>query len=873
MVGWAAAALFALVSLAARSVTAAQLPQPRFGPHPPWVEPPPSAEPPSADSAIRGQRVLLMDRQVRLEPAGPATYYHLETEITDASGMESASQVVLEFDPSFQELELHSIVVRRDGISNDRLDRAAIKVVQRESNLESQVFDGRLSAVLFLSDLRVHDVVSTEYTLREHDPTLGGRYADLFALAAATPIERMRVRLVVPKTHPLTVVVRQGDSERLDLAPGQRDLGDAWEYLWDLRHTPPGNAEPAIPLGFLRVPMAVVSELGSWRDVSRWGARLFRSNDAPPELRRWVDQQQRQSAVVEDFILDTIRFVQDEVRYVAVELGDARLRPSAPAEVFARRYGDCKGKAALLVKLLHLGGVQARPALVSTWLGRGLDGLPPTPIPFDHVIVEVTEAGSNYWVDATAALQGGGLARLHHSDFERALPLDDEGAEIAALTPELQSEDVEDDFVVAFPQSSAPTTLESRRRYRAERADQVRRLFHLASADEISKYFTSVYERDFSGARLVGSVAHTDDRGANLVDVVARFELGNLWYWSSEDADYHAIWIARRFERFLPELGANRSAPLALPFPLRLHAAVRVTLPYDVADAETESRTEGPGFELEFHQRYRRGTISSTFDSKTLAPSLSAPDFERFRKAVDSAAGLEWGTVWLVPDGFNLWGLIAVIALGLLLGCGGWFVYRMELGEAPGAGEPPPVGRKIRGWAVVLFVFLVLTAISWARTLATGIRAATSRWSWHQWIAGSKEHATGWGVGLAVFELAASVLGLVAMLVLLVSFLRKRRSLRWQLTGALAGMIVLRGIDAAWTYLLYPGIHRNPLLALFGWLLTACWMAPWIVYAWRSRRFRETFIRSARRAAPSSPPPATSDEGRPDTMTESASPS
>ena len=52
-------------------------------------------------------------------------------------------------------------------------------------------------------------------------------------------------------------------------------------------------------------------------------------------------------------IADTFAWVQSNIRYVAYEEGDAGQRPDTPAEVLRKRYGDCKGSAALMRALLR----------------------------------------------------------------------------------------------------------------------------------------------------------------------------------------------------------------------------------------------------------------------------------------------------------------------------------------------------------------------------------------------------------------------------------------------------------------------------------------------------------------------------------------
>lgn len=107
------------------------------------------------------------------------------------------------------------------------------------------------------------------------------------------------------------------------------------------------------------------------------------------------------------FALAATRFVQDQIRYVALETGLSRRRATNPEVVLARRFGDCKDKSVLLATLLRLGGIDAEPALVSTGWRDHLGQALPSAGAFDHVIVHVPPgpvAGDDLWIDATASL-------------------------------------------------------------------------------------------------------------------------------------------------------------------------------------------------------------------------------------------------------------------------------------------------------------------------------------------------------------------------------------------------------------------------------------------------------------------------------------
>src|SRR5207248_3294814 len=85
--------------------------------------------------------------------------------------------------------------------------------------------------------------------------------------------------------------------------------------------------------------------------------------------------------------LPALRFVQDDVRYLGIEIGPSSHRPHPPAAVLDQRFGDCKDKSLLLVTLLRALGVEAWPVLLHTSLGRALDEWLPTAVAFNHVVV------------------------------------------------------------------------------------------------------------------------------------------------------------------------------------------------------------------------------------------------------------------------------------------------------------------------------------------------------------------------------------------------------------------------------------------------------------------------------------------------------
>ena len=263
------------------------------------------------------------------------------------------------------------------------------------------------------------------------------------------------------------------------------------------------------PASFESFPWVEITEFQSWQEVASLGARLFDVSGHPSALvGAWVRDARTQAATPEALLLRAARFVQDEVRYVAIEVGMSRRRPDDPDTVLSRRYGDCKDKTALLVALLRAGGVNAWPALVSSSRGQTLDGWAPSPQAFDHAIVKaVSASGEPLWIDPTLSLQGGGVDRFRYAPFERALVLDRATSVLETLHAEPAADAspfVRDRFHLGLPGGSEETTLETERTYRGRVADMMRAALRMRSQDDLRDEVRQRYQQQYPAIRNVG---------------------------------------------------------------------------------------------------------------------------------------------------------------------------------------------------------------------------------------------------------------------------------------------------------------------------------------------------------------------------------
>ncbi len=122
------------------------------------------------------------------------------------------------------------------------------------------------------------------------------------------------------------------------------------------------------------------------------------------------------------------------MRYVALLMGVGGLTPAKAEETWARRYGDCKAKTALLLALLGELGVEAEPVAANAFSGDGIDQRLPMVGLFNHVLVRAHVGGQAYWLDGTRSGDTS-LARLRTPDFGWGLPLVAQNAALVRMLP------------------------------------------------------------------------------------------------------------------------------------------------------------------------------------------------------------------------------------------------------------------------------------------------------------------------------------------------------------------------------------------------------------------------------------------------------
>jgi hypothetical protein len=480
------------------------------------------AEGPIAKTGTRyGAEDLLLDQQINV--GLQQRYIRKASRVLTPSGAESLGKLQIEFEPSFQTLLVHNVSVVREGRAVEvisPLQRRPDLHIFHNNNLDHQMYDGSVTAAVIIPDLRVGDILDFAYSVVGYNPVFAGRYARTLSLGTARGVRASYLSVRVPAARSMHVQ----ESAFLPKASETRLAADI-EYSWSIVDVAAPSDEENLPSWFRSVPTVSLSEYGSWNDVARWGSTLFaveRKADGAVSVK--ARELAQGNTTTEARTLAALRFVQHDVRYLGIELGQNSHRPHAPELVLRQRFGDCKDKTLLLIELLREMGVNAYPVLVSTSLREHLAGQQPTSDEFDHVVARVELEGRSVWVDSTRSDEFGALGQSYVR-FARGLELQPSTEALSSLEQAAMGPPTTVQVDVLNIESTGEATLNVRVTYERDDATWIRSTLDDSPRETIMRERLDEVAKTYADAERVGDMDIHDDRAANIVTIRESFHI------------------------------------------------------------------------------------------------------------------------------------------------------------------------------------------------------------------------------------------------------------------------------------------------------------------------------------------------------------
>ena len=520
-----------------------------------------------------GTYLKLFEEEINI--AADETYKHIVEEIISDAGVQSASNISITFNPAYEQLTVHNVTVVRDGKPINKLRKDAFKVLANEKELDMFVYNGEYSAYLILPDVRKGDRIEFDYTIAGSNPIFNKKFFRTFEFHRAYPVSQLHYSILAPTARTLNF-------RYFNNAPKETEqkAGNATLYDWNLLNVKPSMYGDNMPVWYEPFPYAQISEYKGWNEVADWAYKINMPNSA---LNAVLNE--RISQLKAKYLNDTpglfraiVSIVQNDVRYMGIELGTYSHKANDPCKVYDQRYGDCKDKSLLLVSMLQRAGIPAEMALVHSSSRGAIARDLPFPSSFNHAIAVAHLAGRDIWVDPTIAFQGGSGTDLYFPNYGKALVLKP-GTDSLTTIPEKQGGYVKYTEEYTVSNVDSPVTLVIRTTYYGHMADNTRYGFANQSKTDMEKSYLDYYSRIFSHIRSADTVITTDDMNADSIQTIEKYTVTNFYEYDSSKNSYSASFYCYMIRDKLPKVDNDKQYPISVDYPYRIRCSIRVHTP------------------------------------------------------------------------------------------------------------------------------------------------------------------------------------------------------------------------------------------------------------------------------------------------------
>ena len=328
--------------------------------------------------------------------AGNVQTEEYEILLKTKAAVEQFSQVRLSYSEKMETLEvLSAYTITADG---QRRDVPAERIYTQESysSAAAAMYADRKVRVVVFPNLAPGTRLVYQTRRTQTQPYFPGYFGLWETFSVFNQYDDARVTLTAPASLPMFVEQRgvQGSTR-------PRRRGDQQEWSWRYQRATPMPVQNWTAAAWEFSPTIMASTYGDWAALARaYQAKAGVAAQVTPGIQALADQitqgitDRRQQA-------DALyRWVAQNIRYVAVYLGNGGLEPNPAQSILDNHYGDCKDHVVILEALLAARGIASTPVLIGAGGGPTLPAIPMLGR-FNHAITYVPEF--DLYLDSTSA--------------------------------------------------------------------------------------------------------------------------------------------------------------------------------------------------------------------------------------------------------------------------------------------------------------------------------------------------------------------------------------------------------------------------------------------------------------------------------------
>lgn len=359
--------------------------------------------PKEEDYPQAGALILACDELIEVTSENTeVSYLHYVVKILNERGKEGFSEAKIDYDSTYEKVELeYARTIKPDG--------SVVEVGSRHIRDVSKYLNFPLysnARVYIISFPEITEGASIEYKLKIYRNKLINKkdFVIPYPVQATDPIIAADFTITFPKDNPAAIklINEQYNNFGAQLAPRTEEKDGLIRYHWQFKDIPQIVPESNMPPQVQINPTIFISSFKSWKEVYDWWWQLAKDKiQADPAIKDKVKELTGALKTEEEKIRAIYNFCARDIRYVAVEYGQAGYEPHQAADIFRNKYGDCKDQAILLVTMLKEAGCKAFPVLIATREAYNLNEDFPSML-FNHCIACVIFQEKIVFLDPTA---------------------------------------------------------------------------------------------------------------------------------------------------------------------------------------------------------------------------------------------------------------------------------------------------------------------------------------------------------------------------------------------------------------------------------------------------------------------------------------
>ena len=591
---------------------------------PDWVKilPQPSGSFEAAKDLKTGYRIV--DYQDKVDVTNRVRYRRFYMDLNNSQALEDQGTLGITFDPTYQKLNVHSINIVRGGRIINKVAPQDFKLFRVETETDKLLYNGDVRFSYAITDLRVGDALDYSYSLTGKNPAFKTSYFVRKSQQFSIPVDLFQSRVLIHKDLPVnTQKINDGILPQPEIVGQYQDYNVVKEDMAAL------IVDDDRPDWHYAFPTIEFSSFASWPDAAQALEKYYTLTAVDKaSVSEIVNEIKEETAEPEKQAELALKYVQKNIRYLGIELGEGGYIPRRPAKTLSQRFGDCKDVTMLLMSILDGLGIEAAPILVDTEdRAKFLQALP-TPFVFNHVIVGATIKSKPYYLDATRSEQLGDLSHLDQGLYGKGLRVKAGSSGVIDMTPQNYTwrKDFTDVFdLVSDPEKIAFTTTAI---YFGEDADSTRSWYKNNGLADVEKTYLDYYKDFFPSVSQSKPTDVEIDEINGSIGFTSHYEILKPWTHYEEDNLKQFYTVPYELRADMPEfVGAERMAPLRISHPKKIRHSIKYLVDESWVFDDEKSEQIADSFEYRYEAKFEDKVYTETYSFESLKDHIAVDSF------------------------------------------------------------------------------------------------------------------------------------------------------------------------------------------------------------------------------------------------------